>query len=176
MNKTIVAVALIIIAVGAVGGFLFYGPSTVAVSLKDPPPEPYSSSISAIIVSFDKIELHSSGAGNTSGWHTIVTSASVNLLVVLNVSKVLGNAQIPAGKYSEIRLFASSASITIAGTTVTYTIPSGATTGIKVIISGGFQVMGGQTTTVLLDFAFRNSEVFANPTLTLNPVVSATVA
>ncbi len=176
MNKKITAVALIVIAVGAVTGFLFYGPSTVALNIKDPPPEPYSGSISAIVVSFNKIELHSSGAGNNSGWHTVVTSASVNLLAVLNVSKILGNAQIPAGRYSEIRLFASNASITIAGITVTYTIPSGATTGIKVTISGGFQVMGGQTTTVLLDFAFRNSEILSNPTLTLTPVVSTTVA
>lgn len=177
MNRKVLAVVLAIVAVGGVVGFLFYGPTTVSLSVKDPPPEQYSQSITAIVVSFDKIELHAANAGNDSGWHTVVTSASINLLLVLNVSKVLGSAQVPAGRYNEIRFFASQASITISGVMVTYTIPSGAQTGVKVPISGGgFQVVGGQTLTVQLDFAFRNSEIMTNPTLTLNPVVSATVA
>ena len=96
--------------------------------------------------------------------------------VNLTVSKVLGSASILAGRYNELRLFASTANITIASVTVTYTIASGGTSGLKVPIQGGFQVVGGQSITVQLDFAFNNSEIMANGNLMLNPVVSATVA
>ncbi len=169
------AVVLVIIVAGAVGGFLFYGPSNVSLRIKDPPPQAYDSSIASIVVSFSKIEVHAANAGNDSGWHTIVTNGSVNLLTVLNVSKVLGTASIPAGRYTEIRFFASTAAITIAGIVVTYTIASGGTTGLKVpITGGGFQVMGGLSASVQLDFAFKNSEIMANGMLT--PVVTATVA
>ncbi len=176
MNKKILALVLVVIAAGAAVGFLFYGPSNVSLSIKDPPPQAYDGSITSIVVSFDKVELHAANAGNDSGWHTVVTSASVNLLTVLSVSKVLGSAMIPAGRYNEIRFFASNASITIAGVTVTYTIASGGTSGLKVPISGGFQVVGGQSLTVQLDFAFKNSEILAGGSLMLNPVVEATVA
>jgi len=174
MNRKIIAIVLIVIAAGGVAGFLFYGPSNVSLSVKDPPPQSYDGSISAIVVSFSKIELHAANAGNDSGWHTVVTSGSINLMTVLTVSKVLGSAMIPAGRYNELRFFASTANITIAGVTVTYTIASGGTSGLKVPIQGGFQVVGGQSLTVQLDFAFKNSEIMANGML--NPVVSATVA
>ncbi len=171
------AVALVIIVAGAAGGFLLYGPSNVSLRIKDPPPQAYDSSITSIMVSFTKIEVHAANAGNDSGWHTVVTNGSINLLTVLNVSKVLGTASIPAGRYTEIRFFASTADITIAGVVVTYTIASGGTTGLKVpITGGGFQVVGGQSAAVELDFAFRNSEIMANGNLMLTPVVTATVA
>jgi len=177
LNKKILGVLLVAIAAGAVVGFLFYGSSNVSLSVKDPPPQAYDRSITAIVVSFDKVELHAANAGNDSGWHTVVTSASVNLLTVLSVPKILGNTMIPAGRYNEIRFFASNASITIAGVTVTYTIASGGTSGLKVpILGGGFQVVGGQSLTVQLDFAFNNSEIMAGGSLMLSPVVEATVA
>ncbi len=177
MNKKILALVLVVIAAGGAVGFLFYGPSNVSLSIKDPPPQAYDGSITAIVVSFDKVELHAANAGNDSGWHTVVTSASVNLMTVLSVSKVLGGAMIPAGRYNEIRFFASNASITIAGVTLTYTIASGGTSGLKVpILGGGFQVVGGQSLTVQLDFAFKNSEIMAGGSLMLSPVVEATVA
>ncbi len=60
---------------------------------------------------------------------------------------------------------------------MTYTIASGGTSGLKVpILGGGFQVVGGQSLTVQLDFAFKNSEIMAGGSLMLSPVVEATVA
>jgi len=44
------------------------------------------------------------------------------------------------------------------------------------ILGGGFQVVGGQSLMVQLDFAFNNSEIMAGGSLMLNPVVEATVA
>ncbi len=141
----------------------------------DPPPETYSSSITAITITFTKIEVHAANAGNDSGWHTLTTGGAVDLLSVLNAAQVLGTSNIPPGKYSEIRFFTSQAIITISGTDITYTIPS-AQTGFKLVITGGgFQVMGGQSINVTLDLAFRNTEILNNPQRTLTPVATATV-
>jgi Domain of unknown function (DUF4382) len=176
MKKGILAALVLAVVIIAVAGFLFYGPSNVTVTVKDPPPQQYDPSISAILVSFSKIELHSANAGNESGWHTVTTGATVDLMQVLTISKILAKAQISAGTYHEIRLFTGTANITIAGVVVTYHIPSGEQTGIKVVISGGLTILGGLGQTVQLDFAFKNSEILQNPSLTLNPVVSASVA
>ncbi len=167
---------LAVLAVAAGGAFLLYAPAPVTLSIIDPPPESYSGTISAITITFTKIEIHAAGAGNDSGWHTLTTGATVNLLSVLNVSKVLGTSSIPAGKYTEIRFFASTAIITINGVNVTYTIPSAGQTGFKVpITGGGLQVVGGVSASVQLDLGFRNSEIISNPQLTLTPVATATV-
>ena len=170
------AVILAILAISAAGAYLLYAPARVTLSIMDPPPQPYDSSISAITVTFSKIEIHSAGAGNDSGWHTLTTSGTVNLLTVLNVSKVLGTSNVPAGKYTEIRFFISQVTITISGVNVNYTVPSANQTGFKVTITGGgLQVIGGLSGSVTLDLAFRNSEIISNTQLTLTPVATATV-
>ena len=176
MNRKILAVVLALLAIAGAGGFLLYSSGRVSMSIKDPPPQPYDSSITAITVTFSKIDIHSAGAGNDSGWHTIMTSGTVNLLTVLNVAKVLGTASIPAGKYTEIRFFISQAIVTIGGVNVAYSVPSANQTGFKVpITGGGLQVTGGLSASVQLDLAFRNSEIMNNVNLALTPVATATV-
>ncbi len=176
MNGKLVAVILAVLAISAAGGYLLYAPAPVTLRLTDPPPQSYDSSITSITVTFTKIEIHSAGAGNDSGWHTIMTSGTVDLLTVLNVSKVLGTASIQAGKYTEIRFFISQTIITISGVSVPYSVPSANQTGFKVpITGGGLQVTGGLSASVQLDLAFRNSEIMNNVNLTLTPVATATV-
>lgn len=176
MARKILALALVLFAVSGVTGLLLFGPGTVAVSIADQPPQPYDQSITAIYITFNRIDLHAANSGNDSGWHTIVTSATVDLLKNTNTSKFLGLAQLPAGKYTEIRFFADNATVTIDGQNMTYTIPSGSETGIKAVIEGGgFQLYGAQTMNVLLDVAFRNSEILHNPNGILVPVVTAKV-
>ncbi len=175
-NTLALVLVLVLVAIGGVVGYLFYAPATLKLSVMDPPPEPYAQSIQAIYITFTKVEIHVANAGNTSGWHTINEGSTVNLLSVLNVSKLLGSSNLPSGKYTEIRFFASEAIVKINGSNVTYTIPSGTQTGIKVqIANGGFRVYGGQTVNLQLDIAFKNSEILNNPTKTLVPVASARV-
>src|SRR6266540_5194025 len=95
--------------------YLYYMPSTLAVSIRDPPPTPYSSNITAIYVSIIRIEIHAAGSDNNSGWHTIVTGVSLNLMSLLSASKLVGSTQLPPGRYSELRFFTSQAVITIDG-------------------------------------------------------------
>jgi Domain of unknown function (DUF4382) len=170
----LLAIVLVIVVAGAVTGFLLYAPSNVQISIRDPPQQSYDPSIQAIYVTFTSIEVHVANAGNNSGWQPVNTGATVNLLTVLNVSKVLGKAQVPAGKYTELRFNVSAVVVTISGVNSTYTIPSGS---LKVpITGGGFQAYGALTVNVELDLSFKSSEILNNPTLTLNPVATAKVA
>ena len=172
-RKIVLALALVLVVVGGVVGFIFYAPSNVQISIRDPPQQPYDSSIAAIDVTFTSIEIHSANAGSASGWHTITMGGTVNLFTVLNVSKVLGSASLPAGKYTELRFNVSKVIVTISGVKVTYTIPSGS---LKIPITGtGAQAYGALTVNVELDLSFRNSEILSNPTMTLNPVATAKV-
>jgi Domain of unknown function (DUF4382) len=173
-KKIVTALVLVLVVIGGVVGFFFYAPSNVQVSIRDPPQQSYGSSITAIYVTFTSIDVHIAKARNDSGWHTIATGATVDLFTVLNVSKVLGKASLPAGKYTELRFNVSQVIVTINGVKVTYTIPSGS---LKVpITGGGFQAYGGLTVNVELNLSFRSSEILNNPTLTLNPVATANVA
>jgi uncharacterized protein DUF4382 len=172
-KKLLLALVLVLVVVGGVVGFLFYAPSNVQISIRDPPQQSYDPTITGIFVTFTSIEIHSANAGNASGWHTITTSATVNLFTVLNVSKVLGKASLPAGKYTELRFNVSKVMVTISGVDVTYTIPSGS---LKIPITGaGAQAYGALTVNVELDLSFKSSEILNNPTLTLNPVATAKV-
>ena len=170
-KKIVLALVLVLVVVGGVVGFLFYAPSNVQISIRDPPQQPYDPSITGIFVTFT-IDVHSANAGSDSGWHTITTGATVNLFTVLNASKVLGKASLPAGKYTELRFNISKVIVTISGGNVTYTIPSGS---LKIPITGaGAQAYGALTVNVELDLSFKTSEIL-NPTLTLNPVATAKV-
>src|SRR3989441_11704374 len=170
-KKMVLALVLVLVVVGGVVGFLFYAPSNVQISIRDPPQQPYDSSITAIFVTFTSIDIHAANAGTDSGWHTLTTDATVNLFTVLNASKVLGKASLPAGKYTELRFNVSKVVVTISGVNVTYAIPS-----LKIPITGaGAQAYGALTVNVELDLSFKTSEILNNPTLTLNPVATAKV-
>ena len=129
------------------------------MSIKNPPQAPYDSSLQAIYVTFTSIDVHMANAGNNSGWHTITTGTTTNLLTVLNVSSVIGRSALPAGKYTELRFNVSKVVITMSGLNVTYTIPRGS---LKVpILNGGSQAYGALTVNVELDLSFNNNEILS---------------
>lgn len=171
-RRVSLAILAIVVIAGAVTGFLFYASSNVQMAIRDPPQASYDPGITAIYVTFISIEVHTANAGNNSGWHTVVTSRTINLFTVLNVSNVLGKSTLPAGKYTELRFNLSQVIVTINNVNVTFTIPSGS---FKVpILNGGFQAYGALTVNVELDLSFKDSEI-----LTMNghltPVATAKV-
>jgi len=173
MAHKALAILTIILGASLSTAYLYYAPSHLALTLSDPPPTPYSNNITAIYVTLTTIEIHAANAGN-SGWQTLATDVTVNLMTTLSTPKLLGTTQLPPGRYTELRFFASQAIITISGSNSTYTIPSGNQTGIKVpVTGGGFHIYGGQTMTVQLDLSFNNNEIMNNPTMTLTPVATA---
>jgi hypothetical protein len=176
MARKVLAIITIILGASVSVLYLYYAPSHLALSIADPPPTTYSSNVTAIYVNLTEIDIHSAGAADESGWHTLTTGVTLNLMSVLSTSKLLGTTTLSPGKYDELRFLASQAVITINGTNETYTIPSGDETGIKApITNGGFHIYGGESLTVQLDLSFNNNEIMKNPNMKLTPVATAQV-
>jgi hypothetical protein len=76
-------------------------------------------------------------------------------VAAVNVSQTVGSAKLPAGKYDQIRFFATNATVTTLGVSKTINIPSGSQTGIKVVINGGgFQMTPTSSVNVQLTLQF----------------------
>ena len=129
--------------------------------------------------------------GSADGWHTLATpNASYNLLALQNgVSTTLGSASIAPGTYNGLRLIIdpTKSSVTLKnGTKLTgtsspsVTFPSAAKSGIKINLSSPLKVVGGATTTLLVDFNVEDSFVQRGNSIEKNgllfkPVIKATV-
>jgi hypothetical protein len=113
--------------------------------------KPGDLNITAANVTISEIRVHMASAGNnsTAGWYSIVEEEQeFDLIQLQNVTELLGETNLSAGKYTQIRLEVVSAEITINGTDVfTLTIPSGEVKLIK-----GFWIYENETTVLTLDF------------------------
>jgi len=178
------------------------GSGTVAVRLTD---APFSSdSVKSVDIFVVRVDARASDADSatadhalssdsaeSSGWKTLATpNASFNLLSLQNgISAALGQASIPAGTYSGLRLIIdpSQSSVTLKnGTKLTntsspsVTFPSAARSGIKIVLSQPVPVVANTTTTLLVDFDVNNSFVQRGNTIDRNgllfkPVIKATI-
>ncbi len=83
------------------------------------------------------------------------------LELVGGVTALLGDVELPAGHYTQLRLVIEAASITIGGRTLPLTVPSGAQSGLK--LTGGFDVDPGVLTSLTLDFDAERSLVEMPP-------------
>lgn len=183
MSKGPVAVIIAIIIIGSIVGYVFYTsyvPGTLTLTITDPPQAPhgnsqqYDPSITHIYVNVSGFQVHVAGQGNSSGWTPIaISSQTVDMISVLNVSKVLGTMKFSAGKYDSFRFNVTAVSVDfVNGTSAIYAVPSGS---LKVPIpNGGFQITATSSVTVLLTLSFNSNEILAmNGHLT--PVAKATV-
>jgi hypothetical protein len=183
LSKGPVAVILAIIIIGSIAGYVFYTnyvPGTLTMTITDPPqappgnPQGYDPSITHIYANVSGFQVHVAGQGDSSGWTPIaISSQTVDMIRVLNVSKVLGTMKLSAGKYDSFRFNVTGVSVSfVSGTSASYTVPSGT---VKVPVpSGGFQITATSSLTVLLTLSFNNNEIMTmNGHLT--PVAKATV-
>ncbi|HEY6826945.1 MAG TPA: DUF4382 domain-containing protein [Gemmatimonadaceae bacterium] len=127
----------------------------------------------------------------STGWRTIATpNASFNLLSLQNgATATLGTAPLGKGTYSGLRLIidASQSSVTLKdGTKLTGSsnpgvmFPSASRSGLKINLSQPLVVVGGATTTLLVDFDVANSFVMRGNTIQQNgllfkPVINGSV-
>ena len=125
--------------------------------------------IEAIDIIFFSVLVHktSDAVETDAGWITVLDdqlskdARTFNLLELVNgASAVLGEAELDAGHYSQIRLIIQSATITIDGTTSELTIPSGQQSGLKLI--QGFTVDPDVITELTIDFDAGQS-IVENP-------------
>lgn len=148
---------------------------TMEVRLHDAPID----SADAVNVFVERVEVNKQG--DPDSWTTISEPAqSYNLLELTNGAyEVLGEAELEAGTYHQIRLILSedNHSVVIDGETHDMIVPSGAQTGVKLQVNA--EIEEDITYVLLLDFDASRSVVKAgqnNPSVSylLQPVIRGT--
>lgn len=145
---------------------------TLVVKLTDAP----SVQLEKAEVTISEVQVHTADENETdnesdAGWTTVVSGPQTyDLLTLTDATVVLGDAVLPAGKYTQIRLSVESASIVVNGTTHTLTVPSG---NIKLVRP--FTIVENSTTTLVLDFDAQESvRETGNGKYLLQPVITVT--
>jgi hypothetical protein len=129
--------------------------------------------------------------GTAAGWHTLAApNASYNLLALQNgASATLGSATLTPGTYNGFRFIIdpSKSSITLKNgkkltntSSPSVTFPSAAKSGIKIELSAPVTIVGGATTTLLVDFDVNDSFVMRGNSIDQNgllfkPVIRGTI-
>ncbi len=156
---------LVIITLGAlIGGIAFsgclqVGTGRLVLKITD---GPVDLNITRANVTISQIKVHlSAGAGNqsenetnaTAGWITIVNATQTfDLIALQNVTDILGDANLTAGWYTQIRLYVEKVVLTIDGAEYDCELPSKT---IKLIKP--FSVSANATTILTLDFDVQKS-------------------
>jgi uncharacterized protein DUF4382/uncharacterized protein DUF4397 len=173
---------------------------TVVVKLTDAPfPTDQVKSVDVFVIRVDGRTSDVSEAdadqdldnNGSTGWRTLATpNASFNLLSLQNgATASLGSAPLGVGTYSGLRLIIdpSQSSVTLKdGTKLTggsnpgVSFPSASRSGLKINLSKPLVVVGGATTTLLVDFDVANSFVMRGNTIQQNgllfkPVINGSV-
>jgi len=172
MKKTLALIGLVIFAVlmlgcgGSGSPTAVGGNGTLSVHMADAP----DPTITSVVIHIDKVEAHVG-----SGWQTVSnTTQIVDLLDLVQNDIVIGQALVPAGKYTQIRLMVSSGTVTDATGTHNLVIPSAIKTGIKINLN--FTVDPNVLTEILLDFNVDKSIVkLGNGIYHLKPVIPAVI-
>lgn len=118
---------------------------------------------SPIVADFDSVNIIFTevSAHLDSEWvNVMVDPLKVNLLDLNNGNAIIfGSSDVPAGKYTQIRIKIDSAYVVLAGQTdpMPMTVPSGAQTGLK--LGPQFSVMEGATYELIVDFDVSRSVV-----------------
>lgn len=129
------------------------GTGTLSISLTDAP-----AAYDSVIIHFSKISAHID-----SDWvHVMIEPKRVNLLEWTNGKTLLmGSANIPAGKYTQIRVIVDSAFIGVNGKVHDLDVPSGMKTGLK--LGPQFTIEEGSTYQMVMDFDAARSIVRMGP-------------
>ena len=131
---------------------------------------------SEVNIVIDSVQAHISTSDSTSGWFTLNNKPTTyNLLTLVNgVNAVIGEANLQAGNYSQIRLFlGSGCNIVTNGQKYDLAVPSGLQSGLKLNVDATIQP--GTAYLLTLDFDANQSIVQAGTLLSsrfnLKPVI-----
>jgi len=112
----------------------------------------------AVNITFTEVSAHIDSA-----WVVLSNQTQqVNLLEWNNGNTLLlGQAEVQAGQYTQIRLKISAAEVVWNGQTYPMTVPSGAQSGLKLL--SNFELVPGSTYEIVLDFDAERSVVVTGP-------------
>ena len=126
--------------------------------------------IEALTIVFSEVLIHQSASApdNDAAWITLVDETTeeadrtFDLLELVNgVTAVLGEEELEAGHYTQLRAIVASAEVTINGTTYPVFVPSGEQSGLKFV--SGFWVHPDVITRLTLDFDASRSLIAVPP-------------
>jgi hypothetical protein len=155
---------------------------TLAIAVKDSP----FSDASALLITFSEVSVHSA---SDDSWMTLpftggATVRTCDLKKLTSATDILGTAALAAGHYTQIRLTVSKATLyfggSSSGTCGASVTVSGSTKNVDVNIPSGtiklnreFDLAGGATTTILLDFdGDKSVRELGNGKYQMSPVIS----
>jgi len=144
----LVSIGIIVVLVAATAlAYVTFGSGTLVVKLRDPPSW---GPAEMVYITFSDIAIHRADAGNESGWfNTGVKGVDLNLLQMVNVSKVIGQTSLQAGLYNVIRFEITKAIVTVGGANYVCAIESGK---LNIpITKGGVKIETGQTSYLEID-------------------------
>ncbi len=149
------------------------GTGSMQVNMVDSP-----AGYDAVNINITSVEAHITGSDTTSGWVTLnSTPGTYNLLAYTNGNiAVIGNASLPAGQYTQIRLnLGTGSNVVVNGVAYPLNVASGFQTGVKLNVDA--TVQANATYTLTLDFDANRSVVqtgdTAHPSYSLKPVIRA---
>jgi len=148
-------IAIIILGIVGLSGCVQSETGTLKMQITDAP----NLNIEKALVTISNVEVHLAGANedanatNETGWFTVVKEEKTfDLIKIKDVKELLGNSELKAGKYTQVRLNVDKALVTIDGTEYDLTIPSKTVKLVK-----PFNIVEKQTTTLTLDFDANES-------------------
>ena len=145
--------AILLFAAVSLSGCVQSETGTLVMKITD---APANLNIEKALVTISDVEVHLAGnenATNETGWNTVVREEKTfDLVKIKDVKELLGQTELKAGKYTQVRLNVNKALVTINGTEHDLTIPSRTVKLIK-----PFDIVAGKTTTLTLDFDAQES-------------------
>ncbi len=191
MKITYLALVVIILVSALMAGCTTapVGQSTLIIAVKDAPKTTDIGTVTNLSLTIGQVSVHRAASNETApetdaeinatesddsgsaGWIVVVDHAqTVDLMRLVNVSEVLGEKQLDAGKYTQIRLKIDSATVTVDGVDHNLDVPSGV---LK--LNRGFTLQQNQTLKLTLDFNVEKSLIrTGNDQYKLKPVIAVT--
>jgi len=191
MKTAYIGLILILLVIAGIVYFVYtpkvQAQSTLVIAVKDAPKKSEFGNITSLILTFSEVSVHkasnveqintSIGEMNTTesnetqeaDWIVVVNEVqTVDLLQFTDVSKILGQETLDAGRYTQIRLKIDSGTVTIDGVTYNLTIPSAV---LK--LNRGFVLEQNTTLKLTLDFNVEKSLArTGNGKFILKPVIA----
>jgi len=149
------------------------GTSTLIIAVKDAPKTPDSGTITHLNLNIGEVSVHRASANQTiaetdedmeatesddtgtAGWIVVVSQPrTVDLMRLTDVSEVIGQKDMEAGTYTQIRLKIDSGTITVDGTGHNLAVPGGV---LK--LNRGFVLQPDETRKLTLDFNVEKSVI-----------------
>ncbi len=163
MKTGIILAVVLVLAFVVSGCVTTTGTGKLVLQITDKP----ALNIEKAEVTISNVQVHIAETGNESGWFTVVDEPQTfDLVAIKDVKEYLGENELAAGIYTQIRLDVDNAKVTINGTEHNLTISSKT---VKLVRS--FEIAEGETTTLTLDFDAEESVHEANGRYTMRPTI-----